>query len=206
MSLKQPKRAIIIPGNGLDEDDDMNEIMWYGWLAEQLRSKFHLEVPLQTFPDGLYAHEHIWKSFAVDKLGLNDETIVIGHSSGSACALRLMEEHKMAGCILVSAYDSDLGDEVERESGYFNRPFNYEKMKTNTPWIIQFHSKNDHLVPVACARRVAQGIFGAGFIAGEQTSQGGYIESERSGHFQFDSAEWLIEALKKQLVLSKLAE
>lgn len=59
----------------------MNEIMWYGWCAEKLRTEFKLEVPLQTFPDGLYAHEPIWKGFAIDQLGLNDETIVISQSA-----------------------------------------------------------------------------------------------------------------------------
>lgn len=41
------------------------------------------------------------------------------------CMCRLMEGCKFLGCVLVSAYHSDMGDALERESGYFNRPFNW---------------------------------------------------------------------------------
>lgn len=191
--MSKPTRVIIIPGNGLDEDDDMNEVLWYGWVAQKLREPpFNLEAPLAVFPDPLYAHEKIWKKFAVDHLLLDEGTIIIGHSSGACCCLRLMEEHKTAGCIIVSAYDSDLGDAVERESGYFSRPFDYEKMKNNTPWVIQFHAVNDHLVPVESARRVAKGLANDTFT---------YVEHARSGHFQLDTAEWLIDKLKDVLTV-----
>ena len=190
--FREPKRAIIIPGNGLDEDDNMNEVMWYGWAAKHLAKEFRLSVPLKTFPDPLYAHEEIWKAFAKDELDLDENTIIIGHSSGAACALRLMEEVRSAGCILVSGYDSDLGDDLERESGYFNRPFNYEKMRENTPWIIQFHAENDHLVPVDAARKVAKSL--------EKVK---YVEHKKSGHFQFDTAEWLIDELRETLAKAR---
>jgi predicted alpha/beta hydrolase family esterase len=207
MSTKKPTRAILIPGNGLDEDEDMNEVMWYGDVAQKLReAPFSLEFPLKVFPDPLYAREHIWTAFAVNDLKLDENTLIIGHSSGAACCLRLMEKYKTAGCVLVSAYDSDLGDKIERESGYFSRPFDYEKMRENTPFIIQFHAVNDHLVPVSCARRVAKGLSGGGAAEGENdemvssSKKFTYIEHQKSGHFQFDEAPWLIDALKEQLL------
>ena len=123
---------------------------------------------------------------------LDEETIVVGHSSGAACALRLMEKRKVGGCLLVSAYDDDLGDEIEKGSGYFSRPFDYKKMRENCPWIVQFHSKDDHLVPVEVGRRVAKGLREAGGSGKVE-----YVERERDGHFQDDEYPMFEEMVKK---------
>eukprot|EP00759_Apiculatamorpha_spiralis_P018130 PhF_6_TR24456/c0_g1_i1/m.33816/K07002/K07002; uncharacterized protein len=188
-STSKPTKAIFLPGNGCDEDEPLDDVMWYGWLAERLRQEpFNLQVQTPGFPDPLYAREHIWKDFAVKQLGLDENTIMIGHSSGAACALRLMEEHKTAGCVLVSAYNDDLGDDLERGSGYFSRPFDYDAMRRNTPWIIQFHSVSDHLVPVRIGRDVA-----------EKLKPSEYVETEKDGHFQRSAYPIMVKAIKKQM-------
>jgi predicted alpha/beta hydrolase family esterase len=170
-------KAIIVPGNGCgDSPKALDRCMWYPWLAKKLR-EHGVEVVLSGFPDSLRARERIWKPFVLEQLGgLGPDCIVIGHSSGAACALRLMEEHSFHACILVSAYNSDLGDDLERGSGYFSRPFDWERMRTNVPRILQFHSVSDHLVPIAVGRDVAQML---------QPTE--YVETEDDGHFQDDS-------------------
>lgn len=170
-------KAIIIPGNGCGFS--LKDCMWYPWLQRRLK-EVGVETDLRAFPDHLYAREHIWKAFAVDNLGLDESTIVIGHSSGAACALRLMEEHAFPMCVLVSAYNTDLGDDLERGSGYFSRPFNYHKMRRNVGTIVQFHSQSDHLVPVAIGRDVAKKL---GSV---------YVETEDDGHFQDDDYDDLM--------------
>jgi len=190
----QPNRAIIIPGNGCDEGEPLDDVMWYGWLARALRRDCSFEVPLRPFPDPLYAHERVWKKFARESLGIDERTVIVGHSSGAVCALRLMEEcERIGGCVLVSAYDNDLGDAVERESGYFGRPFDYERMRTHTPWIVQFHSTNDRLVPVACARRIAEAL------------QSDYYESTTDGHFQCEAYPRFVEAVRLNMAKAKHA-
>ena len=174
-------RAILIPGNG--NGGDLSDSLWYPWLARELRA-LDIEIALRAFPDPLYAREHIWKDFVVRELGLDDMTIMIGHSSGAACALRLMEEHVTGGCLLVCAYDNDLGDDLERGSGYFSRPFDYAKMRRNTPWIVQFHSRNDHLVPVAVARGLAERL------------QSRYVETGEDGHFQAPAYPMFLQAVR----------
>lgn len=62
------------------------------------------------------------------------------------CAMRYIEKHPLHACILVSACVTDMGDENERRSGYYNREWNWKSMKENCPTIIQFGSKDDHLV------------------------------------------------------------
>ena len=165
-------KAILLPGNGCPGNGaSLTNVMWYGWIAAELKKHFDIECNPIGFPYPLEAFEHAWKEFAVKELGLDENTLIIGHSSGAACALRLMEEHKTAGCILVSAYDSDLGDELERESGYFDRPFNYEQMVANTPFILQFHAVNDPLVPFSSGLRVAEG------------TKSEFVKSPNDGHF-----------------------
>jgi serine hydrolase len=177
-------KAILIPGNGCS--GDLSDCIWYPWLARELRA-LHVPIALRGFPDPLYAREHIWKAFVVHELGLDHETIMIGHSSGAACALRLMEEHATAGCVLVAAYDNDLGIQLERDSGYFSRPFDYARMRQHTPWIVQFHSQSDQVVPVAVGRQVAARL------------QSTYIESADDGHFLADRYPAMLEAVRSRL-------
>ena len=43
-----------------------------------------------------------------EKLKVDGETLLIGHSSGAAAALRLLETDVVGACMLVAAYDSGL--------------------------------------------------------------------------------------------------
>eukprot|EP00658_Telonema_sp_P-2_P070854 TRINITY_DN60238_c0_g1_i2.p1 TRINITY_DN60238_c0_g1~~TRINITY_DN60238_c0_g1_i2.p1 ORF type:complete len:108 (-),score=24.41 TRINITY_DN60238_c0_g1_i2:193-516(-) len=62
------------------------------------------------------------------------------------------------GCVLVSACHTDLGDENERASGYYSRPWEWERIRGNTAWIVQFHSDDDPFIPVSEARHVAENL------------------------------------------------
>ncbi|PRP87934.1 hypothetical protein PROFUN_02671 [Planoprotostelium fungivorum] len=167
------RKAILLPGN---------DCMWYPWIAQQLSS---IGVPciLTSFPDSYRARESIWKPFVVDTLGANEETILVGHSSGAA----IIEDTKVFGVVLISSYTSDLGDANERSSGYFNREWNWEKMKQNAKWVIQYHSRDDHLVPISEGRKVHENL-------GTK-----YYEQEYDGHFQDDEVPGLLEAIQEKI-------
>ena len=53
----------------------------------------------------------------------------------TAAAMRLVEDNKVLGLVLVAAYDDDLGDELERNSGYFSRPWDWARIRTNAGFI-----------------------------------------------------------------------
>uniref|UniRef100_A0A8D0WUP8 RB binding protein 9, serine hydrolase n=1 Tax=Sus scrofa TaxID=9823 RepID=A0A8D0WUP8_PIG len=93
------------------------------------------------------ARESIWLPFMETELRCDEETIIIGHSSGAIAAMRYAETHRVYAIVLVSAYTSDLGDENERASGYFSRPWQWEKIKANCPHIVQFGSTDDPFLP-----------------------------------------------------------
>jgi predicted alpha/beta hydrolase family esterase len=74
-------------------------------------------------PDPYAARESQWVPFILNTLKIDDKTILIGHSSGCEAIMRLLEKDKVLGVILVAACHTDLGDENERASEYYNRPW-----------------------------------------------------------------------------------
>jgi pimeloyl-ACP methyl ester carboxylesterase len=63
-----------------------------------------------------------------------------------AAAMRLVEQHKVLGLVLVAAYDDDLGDAGERDSGYFSRPWDWANIRRNAGFISAcplLHSNRD---------------------------------------------------------------
>lgn len=148
-------RVIIVPGCGCSPIRDAN---WYEWFEQKLltqHSELFSEVILQDMPDPIIAHENIWVPFLRDTLNADENTIVIGHSSGAVAALRLAEHTRLRGIVLVSACWTDLGMESEREAGYYSRPWLYDNVRQNTHWVMQYHGDNDNLIPLHEADHVA---------------------------------------------------
>lgn len=154
-------KVILIPGMGCTPIAKSN---WYSWFTEQVNKRENLTCTLDKFPDPYKCRESIWMPHVRDKLMQGEEpenTIIVGHSSGAACAMRLLESmdaaKPLAGCILVAAAYTDLGDEDERLSGYFNRPWDFHRMANGASRkIVLFHGTDDHLIPVKEARYIAE--------------------------------------------------
>jgi predicted alpha/beta hydrolase family esterase len=116
------QRIVIIPGMGCFPVRDCN---WYAWLQDQLEQDptGRFDVILEDMPDPYAARESRWIPFILNTLKIDDKTILIGHSSGCQAIMRLIEKYKVRGVILVAACHTDLGDEDERASEYYNRPW-----------------------------------------------------------------------------------
>lgn len=99
--------------------------------------------------------------------------------------MRYAETHEVFALILVGAYTSDLGDENEHESGYFNRPWEWEKIRSNVKYILQFGSTDDPFLPWEEQQEVANGL---------KTDLHKYVDR---GHFQNTTFPELIGAIKK---------
>lgn len=98
----------------------------------------------------------------LNELAVDEHTVLIGHSSGAVAAMRLSEEHRTHGVVLVSACHTDLGDGGERASGYYppsGGPWLWDAMKANTGGNIAIlHSDNDPFIPLDEAQFVAQNL------------------------------------------------
>lgn len=176
------KRLVIVPGNGAGNMEHCN---WYGWLKKRINEMSDMSCVLKNMPDPVTARESIWLPFMEKDLKCAEDTVIIGHSSGAAAAMRYAETHTVFGLILVGAYTSDLGDENERESGYFSRPWEWEKIRSNVKYILQFGSTDDPFLPWEEQQEVADGL---------KTDLHKYTDR---GHFQNTTFPELINALEQ---------
>jgi len=137
--------------------------------------KRNVECIMRDFPDPNRCRESIWVPFLLNEIGLDQDTVVIGHSTGACCAMRLLEKKiPLKGAILVATAYTDLGDEHEARSEYFSRKWNWDDMKEGAEQIVCFHGIDDHLIPVAEARHVASKLKGDNFQ---------YHEMDGKSHF-----------------------
>ena len=82
--------VIFIPGNGGGTVRDN----WFPYLKNELE-KLGIEVIARDFPDPIAARENIWLPFLENELKADENTILIGHSSGAVAAMRYAENHRL---------------------------------------------------------------------------------------------------------------
>lgn len=178
-------KVIVIPGMKCVPITESN---WYSWFAEEMQAR-NLACQLGEFPDAMKCRESIWVPHVKSLIGDDvNKTILVGHSSGAACAMRLLEEIEPAGVILVAAAYTDLGDAGERESEYFSRPWDWETIKKRRN-VVMFHSRDDPLIPVAEARYIKEKL-GDGIV---------YREMKKKSHFfrKFDEILTAVDEIAK---------
>ena len=179
-------KVIFIPGNGGGGPNDN----WFPYLQKKLEA-LGVQVVASEFPDNYLARESYWIPFLKDVLEADEKSILIGHSSGAIAAMRYAEKNKILGSVIVASYYTDLGMSSEKESGYFNRPWDWEAIKRNQQWIIQFAALNDPWIPIDEPR----------FVHEKLKSE--YHESTHDGHFGGNAEKLLFpelfDALKKRL-------
>ena len=180
-----PVRAILIHGNGGCTAADI----WLPWVERELRS-LGLDVINQTFPDNVKARASYWLPF-LEELGTDENTILIGHSSGAVAAMRYAETHPLLGSILVGVCYTDLGDSGEVASGYYRQPWQWKQIRENKQWIAIYSSTDDPHIPIKEPR----------FVAAQLKCS--YFESNDSGHF-VDSRELpqVVQFVKRRLIVS----
>jgi predicted alpha/beta hydrolase family esterase len=113
--------------------------------------KIDIEVIARNFPDPELARAKFWLPF-IEELGADENTILIGHSSGAVASLRYAENHAILGSVLVGVNYTDLNIPEEKASGYYDRPWKWANIKRHQNWIVQFSSTDDPFIPISEAR------------------------------------------------------
>lgn len=128
---------------------------WAPWLKVELE-KIGFETFFETMPDSIIARKEYWLPFMQDhiKIGAND--VIIGWSSGAVAAMRYAESNKIKGTILVSPCYTDLGDELEKQSGYYSEPWQWENIKANQDKIALIHGDDDPYINQSEFEYIAQ--------------------------------------------------
>ncbi len=162
-------RVIIVPGNhGCEIEEN-----WYLYVKQKLEEK-GISVIAKKMPDAYVARKEIWLPFIEKELDNSPNSIIVGHSSGAVAAMRYLETRPLEGVVLVGACHTDLGDETERQSNYYSTPWQWDTIRKNARWIIQYHSKDDPFIPVQEARFVHEKL---GTDYHEDTTEGHYGSS-----------------------------
>ena len=174
-------KIIFLPGNGGDGNTSYG---WFPYIKEELEKNGY-DVINPVFPDGILARKNYWLPY-LETFNPDENTVLIGHSSGAVAIMRYTENHKILGSILVAPCYTDLGLSSEKESGYYDELWNWDNIKNNQKWIIQFSSINDPFIPITEAR----------LIHNKVNSE--YYELTE-GHFMGDTFPLLIEFIMNKL-------
>jgi len=157
--------------HGTDGSPQSNWLMWLkGRLIGEGNSVWLPQLPNSDKPNTTTYTDFLLSN--VDFIFDND-TVIIGHSSGAVEALHLLqhlpEKSMIKGAILVSAFTDNLG--WESLDKLFIEPIDFESVKTHCRQFIFIHSDTDPYCPVEQAKQLA-----------EQTD-GELVIFEGQGHF-----------------------
>lgn len=126
---------------------------WAGWLKKELEAK-GFPTFFETMPDSIIARSKYWMPFLEEHVKVGESDVLVGWSSGAVAAMRYAEAHKIKGSVLIGACHTDLGDDLERQSGYYDAPWRWDAIKANQEWVVQYASVDDPVIPIAESRFV----------------------------------------------------
>jgi predicted alpha/beta hydrolase family esterase len=144
-------RFIFIHGNGTEHWS----FGWAAWLKGELE-KLGYPTFFETMPDSIIARAQYWLPFLKEYAKAGAGNALIGWSSGATAAMRYAEDNKLLGSILISPSYTDLGDEMEKQSGYFDKPWRWQDIKANQQKIALFCGDDDPYIPQAQFDFIAQ--------------------------------------------------
>jgi hypothetical protein len=130
---------------------------WFDWLKEELEQK-GLKVWLPQLPRAEQPSLREWSEFVRDNCPfvVNENTLIVGHSSGAVLALILAQQNPelVGGVVAVSVFHENSLD-WEPNSRLFDVEFDWPKIQANAKQLLFVHSDNDPYVPLDQAKYVA---------------------------------------------------
>jgi len=154
--------------------------------VERELSSLGYEVINRSFPDPVKARAIYWLPF-IEELGADENTVIIGHSSGAVAAMRYAETHTIRGSVLVGACYTDLGEASERVSGYYDHRWDWDAIRAHQQFIHLYASPTDPYIPITEPRYIQKQLHAK------------YYELPKRGHFQDNELPELIVGLRKEL-------
>lgn len=148
------KRVFIIHGWGATSKDN-----WFPWLKTELEKK-GFEVIVPDLPNTMSPKLDKWLSVMNEIANkIDNNTCLIGHSLGCTLIMRFFEtlgtNVKIGRTIFVSG---PIETRVGELHTFFNKSFNWSKIRKHSEKFIVIQSKNDHLVPSRNAEIIAKNL------------------------------------------------
>lgn len=152
------KNALILHGT-----DDNSKGNWFDWLKTNLENKgWNVWVPDLPNSDRPNIEKYNEFIFENNNWNFNEETIIVGHSSGAVAILGLLQklpkDKKIDTCYLVGAFKNNL--DWDSLDGLFLEPFNFDLIKSKAKKFIFIHSDNDPHCPLEHAQYLSKKLGG----------------------------------------------
>jgi predicted alpha/beta hydrolase family esterase len=135
---------------------------WFPWLREKLENLGH-QVITPHFPTPKGQSLKNWlKILDREVKTWNSDIILVGHSLGPALILNKLEELKkpIKAAFLVSGFVAPIGikkfDSIN--TTFFEKGFNWQKIKKNCHNFFVYHGDNDPYVPLAMGQNIAENL------------------------------------------------
>lgn len=146
------KSAVILHGTLGSPDGN-----WFQWLKDELESG-GMRVWLPALPHAEQPSLQTWAEFVHNKcpFEINEDTLIVGHSSGAILALILAQQNdKPIGQIVCVSVFHDNSLQWEPNSRLFDVGFDWGAIRANTAKLLIVHSDNDPYAPLDQAKLVA---------------------------------------------------
>jgi hypothetical protein len=152
------KNALILHGTGNNSQGN-----WFPWLKKELEKDdwkvWVPDLPDSKNPSVKKINEYI---FANKDWQFNEESILVGHSSGAVAILGLLQklpdDIQVNKCYLIGSFKDDFG--LEHLSGLFTKPFDFAKIRKHAKKFILIHSDNDPYCPLDHAEYLSRKLDG----------------------------------------------
>lgn len=181
------KTAVILHGTLGSPDGN-----WFEWLKKELESRGYT-VWLPQLPEADTPSLRNWAQYVREHcpFPINDETLIVGHSSGAILALVIAQSttDKIGAIFGVSVFhDNSL--RWEPNNKLFDVPFKWNAVRNGVNKLYVIHSDNDPYVPLDQAEYVAQQT-GAEFVL--ITGQGHFNTEQSDAYRQFPELVRIID-------------
>lgn len=134
---------------------------WFPWLKRELEKAGH-RVIVPQFPHADHPKLDEWlKSFEQWKTLLDPEAILIGHSLGSAFALRLLEqaEKPVRATFLVAPVWGVMQNKLDQLiTSFTSAPYDWRSISENAGNITVIHSDNDPYIALRKTEELAKNL------------------------------------------------
>jgi len=121
-------------------------LAWGAWLKTELEG-LGFETFFETMPDSIIARSEYWLPFLKEHVRASENDVIIGWSSGAVAAMRYAESNRIQGSILVSPCYTDLDDDLEKQSGYYDEPWRWDDIKAHQQKIALIWGDDDPYIP-----------------------------------------------------------
>ena len=174
------KKVLVLHGTGASSKEN-----WFPWLKSELeKSGYDVWVPDLPGADKPNIQRYNKFIFENRPWDFEEETVIIGHSSGAVAILGLLqqlpEDVKVGTCYLVGSFRNDLGWDSLKE--LFIESFDFEVIKKKAEKFVFIHSDNDPYCPLDHAEYLAEKLSGELII---RQGQGHFSTNTNPEYTQF---------------------